>query len=279
MVVRATPGMTASAGAELSELAWALRSHVGLVRDGNEDCVAVHAPDAGDPDAVRGPVLVVADGMGGHAAGEVASRLAVRAVVSEWTTSRSGTPRQAMRSAVRAANGIVFGASLDADTRGMGTTLTALALAGDEAIVAHVGDSRAYRVRSGACEQMTADHSRVGEMVRAGLLTPEQAAGHPARSQLTRCLGHEPAVQVDVSRFSARRDDAFVLCSDGLWDLVAPAEIATAVTALGPDAAADALIGTALDRGAPDNVTVIVARIVGAPTAFAWPHRRWPLFG
>lgn len=278
MAVGSTSGMSASAGAELSELAWALRSHVGLVRDGNEDCVGVHAPAADDPDALRGPVLVVADGMGGHAAGEVASRLAVRAVISEWTTSRSGTPRQALRSAVRAANGIVFGASLDAETRGMGTTLTALAFAGDEAIVAHVGDSRAYRVRGGACEQLTTDHSRVGEMVRAGLLTPEQASGHPSRSQLTRCLGHEPAVQVDVSRFSARRGDVFVLCSDGLWDLVPHAEIAAAAAAA-PAEAADTLIRIALERGAPDNVTVVVARLVEEPTTFAWPHRRWPLFG
>lgn len=275
MAVSATSGMTASAGAECAGLAWALRSHVGRVRDGNEDCVGVHSPSPDDPDALRGPIFVVADGMGGHAAGEVASRLAVRSVISEWTTNRSGTPRQAIRAAVRSANGIVFGASLDAETRGMGTTVTALALAGDEAIVANVGDSRTYRVRGGVCEQLTTDHSRVAEMVRAGLISPGQAEGHPSRSQLTRCLGHEPAVQVDVTRFAARSGDAFVLCSDGLWDLVRGGEIAAAVAAR-PDEAAEALVAAALERGAPDNVTVVVARLESDPADFAWPKRLWP---
>ena len=275
----ATTGMmTASAAAELTELAWALRSHTGRVRDENEDCVGVYAPREDDVDALRGPVFVVADGMGGHAAGEVASRLAVENVISSWTMSSSGAPHQALRSAVRAANGVVFGASLDRDTRGMGTTLTALALAGDEGIVAHVGDSRAYQVRDGDCSQITADHTRVGEMVRTGLITPEQAAHHPARSQLTRNLGHEPAVQVDISRFAVKLNDCFVLCSDGLWDLVSRREIAQAVAAE-PAQAAESLIHTALDRGAPDNVTAIVVRITAEPIVLpARPWQRWSLF-
>jgi PPM family protein phosphatase len=273
-----TPGMSAAAGAELSEISWALRSHPGMVRDENEDCVGVYAPNDDDVDALRGPIFVVADGMGGHAAGEVASRLAVETVISTWTTSSSGAPHQTLRSAVRAANGTVFGASLDQETRGMGTTLTALALAGAEGIVANVGDSRTYLVRDAECSQLTADHSRVGEMLRAGLITPEQAAHHPARSQLTRSLGHEPAVQVDVSRTDLKCGDAFVLCSDGLWDLVSRREIAEVVSAP-PGQAAEALVRAALERGAPDNVSAIVVRIVAEPTAFAArPWQRWLLF-
>jgi serine/threonine protein phosphatase PrpC len=273
-----TPGMTASAGADLSEISWALRSHTGRVRDENEDCVGVYAPHEDDDDALRGPIFVLADGMGGHAAGEVASRLAVETVISSWTTSSTGAPHQTLRNAVRSANGTVFGASLDQDTRGMGTTLTALALAGPEGIVANVGDSRTYLVRDGECSQLTSDHSRVGEMLRAGLITPEQATHHPARSQLTRNLGHEPAVQVDITRTPISQGDVFVLCSDGLWDLVSRREIAEAVSAA-PGPATEALVATALERGAPDNVSAIAVRIVGEPTAFAAkPWQRWSLF-
>ena len=142
----------------------------------------------------------------------------------------------------------------------MGTTVTALALVGDEAleaVIGHVGDSRAYRVRHGQCEQLTADHSRVGEMLRMRLITPEQAKTHPARSQLSRSLGGEPAVQVDIVRNPVMPKDAFVLCCDGVWDLVSMREIAHA-TAKGAVDGAEELIALALDRGAPDNVTVVV---------------------
>jgi PPM family protein phosphatase len=255
--VTTIPGLI-SAHADLDELSWAFRSHPGRLRPDNEDCVGAYAPAEL---AERGALFVVADGMGGHAAGEVASRLAVESVLQNWTTSTAATS-QALRSAVRSANGTVFGASLDNEHRGMGTTLTALALAGREAIVAHVGDSRAYHVRNGQCSQLTADHSRVGEMLRMRLITPEQAANHPARSQLTRSLGFTPSVQVDLVRADLLPDDAFVLCSDGLWDLVSRADIAEAVATAPPDEAAETLLAQALERGAPDNVTVVVVRVL-----------------
>ena len=250
------PG-TSSAQSESSKYSWALRSHPGRERTDNEDFVGAYAP--AEPDA-RGSLFVVCDGMGGHAAGEVASRLAVETVVENWVGSTGGAAHQLMRSAVRSANSIVFSASLDAETRGMGTTLTALALVGDEAleaVIGHVGDSRAYRVRHGQCEQLTADHSRVGEMLRMRLITPEQAKTHPARSQLSRSLGGEPAVQVDIVRNPVMPKDVFVLCCDGVWDLVSMREIAHA-TAKGAVEGAEELIALALDRGAPDNVTVVV---------------------
>ena len=250
------PG-TSSAGAESPGVVWALRSHPGRVREENEDFVGAYAPhDGGD----HGAVFVVADGMGGHAAGEVASRIAVETVLQTWVGGPVARPGQALRSASRAANTAVFAASMDRECRGMGTTLVSLALIGGEAFVTNVGDSRAYHVRAGTCSQLTVDHSRVGEMLRMRLITPEQAANHPARSQLTRSLGGEPAVQVDLVRQELVAGDVFVLCSDGLWDLVSRREISQTVK-LAPAEAAESMIETALERGAPDNVTVVVARI------------------
>jgi serine/threonine protein phosphatase PrpC len=152
-------------------------------------------------------------------------------------------------------------------------------MAGREAVVAHVGDSRCYHIRSGACTQLTSDHSRVGEMLRLGLITPEQAASHPARAQLTRAVGTDPIVQVDLVRVSVRPGDLFVLCSDGLWDLVARHElVAAAASAVGgggglAEVASD-LVALALGRMASDNVTVVLVKIVSLPAAVAAVGRR-----
>jgi protein phosphatase len=218
-------------------------------------------------------MFVVADGMGGHAAGEVASRIAVETVLGTWTTGPAGKPQQALRAAVRAANVAVFAASMDQGRRGMGTTLTAMALADGEALIGHVGDSRAYLVRGKRCSLLTSDHSRVGEMLRMRLITPEQAAHHPARSQLTRSLGGEPAVQVDLVRSPLVKDDAFVLCTDGVWDLVSMQDIAEIVSSHSPDEAAEALVDAALLKGAPDNITAIVVRSLAEPSAPAPAER------
>lgn len=241
-----------------ANLSWALRSHRGVIRSENEDFVGAHAPKfAGE----CGPLFVVADGMGGHAAGEVASRIAVETLLESWTNNQKGQVHQTLRAAVRTANTEVFSASLDRACRGMGTTLTALALAGNQACIGHVGDSRAYLVRDNKCLQMTSDHSRVAEMLRMRLITPEQAAKHPARSQLTRSLGATPGVQVDVERTNIVPGDTFVLCSDGLWDLISRQEIAEATNTADVDETAKILLKSALERGAPDNVTVIAVRI------------------
>ncbi len=149
----------------------------------------------------------------------------------------------------------------------MGTTLLGLALGGNEAVVAHVGDSRAYLARGESCTQLTNDHSRVGEMLRMRMISPEQAANHPARSQLTRSLGADPFVQVDVVRQVIRRHDTLVLCSDGLWDVVSRPEIAeigeqlaagTVPTSL---EAADRLVRLAIERGSTDNVSAVLVHL------------------
>jgi protein phosphatase len=251
----------------LAKLSWALRSEPGEVRPHNEDFAGAFAPTIPDDAWDRGPLFVLADGLGGHAAGEVASRGAVEAALKAWTIGSPAAPHQALRAAVRAANVAVFDAALEVGRRGMASTFTALTLAGRQAIVAHVGDSRCYLIRRGTCSQLTNDHSRVGEMLRAGLLTPEQAAVHPARSMITRTVGTEPSVQIDLIRQDTEAGDTFVLCSDGLWDVVARHDIADVAAAVGSAEvptvaeAADRLIDLALARHTPDNVTVLVVRV------------------
>ncbi|MGH2719224.1 MAG: PP2C family protein-serine/threonine phosphatase [Actinomycetota bacterium] len=252
--------MTGGGATQLLE--WAYICDLGTGRDNNEDYAGAVAPESGDP------LFVVADGMGGHAAGEVASRIAVNTMLAQWS-SGGGAAHQRLRSAVRAANVAVFDASHEAGRRGMGSTLTALAVSGREVAIGHVGDSRCYLVRQGQASQLTADHSRVGEMLRMRLITAEQAARHPARSMLTRSLGTDPTVQPDLIRHPAEVGDTYVLCSDGLWDSVGRAEIAEIVTggeeagATAPAQATAALIELALKRDAPDNVTVAVIRLLG----------------
>jgi serine/threonine protein phosphatase PrpC len=255
---------------------WAYISDPGSARESNEDYAGAIVPE--DTDAV--PLFVVADGMGGHAAGEVASRLAVETVLTTWQSAGSGAAHQRLRSAARAANVAVFDAGQHAERRGMGCTLTALALAGKEAVIAHAGDSRAYLVRGGQASQLTADHSRVGEMLRMRLITAEQAARHPARSMLTRSLGTDPVLQIDLTRQPTELGDTYVLCSDGIWDVVGRAEIAAIAstepagdddTSRPPSEAAAALIELALKRDAPDNITVAVIRLLAHGPA---PGRR-----
>jgi len=253
--------------AVLGKLSWALVSDPGKVRPHNEDFAGAYAPTTPDDSWDRGPLWVLADGMGGHSAGEVASRLAVETLLTQWGKGTPSAPATALRNGVRAANGAVFDAGREYSRRGMGTTLCALTLAGTEAIIANVGDSRAYRVRGGECTQLTTDHSRVADMLRMRMISPEQAATHPARSMLTRSLGADLMVQPDLVKEPIRRDDTFVLCSDGIWDVISRADLAEVAGAIGqpalptPAAAAEQLVETAIDRGATDNVTVVVVRV------------------
>ena len=266
-----------------------MRSHAGSARPENEDFAGVHASTAPDDAWTRPPLFVVADGMGGHSAGEIASRLAVETAIARWESRVFGNAAKDLRSAVRDANLAVIDAGDAPERRGMGTTLTALTLSGLEACVAHVGDSRAYLVRAHSCTQVTSDHSRAADMLKMKLITTEQATSHPARSQLTRSLGENPLVQIDFHRQNIERGDTWVLCSDGVWDVVGPNDIAGIVGAIGTDAklgnvgdAAAALVEMAMDRGSADNVTAVVVQVTsnrpippeGRPTLF----RRRPAF-
>jgi protein phosphatase len=270
---------TLAAHGVLAKLSWALRSESGPVRESNEDFAGTFAPTTPDDAWDRGPLFVVADGMGGHAAGEVASALAVEAAIAAWTRGSPGPPPQAVRAAVRAANTAVYDAAVEPGHHGMGTTLVGATLAGHQAIVGHVGDSRAYLVRGDECSQLTADHSRVGEMVRMRLLSPEEAAQHPARSQLTRSLGFDVGVQVDLTRAAIEQGDALVLCTDGVWDLVARPEMAELTGRVREGGTAldlcDAIVELALKRGAADNVTVVAVVVTSSLPVPAAGGRRF----
>jgi PPM family protein phosphatase len=212
------------------------------------------------------PLFAIADGMGGAQAGEVASGLAA-AVLEEATgdgpSSEKGEERVA--SLIREANRRVFQrSSEDAATSGMGTTMTVALLdnADDTIAFGHVGDSRAYRVRGGELEQLTDDHSLVGELVRSGRLSPEEAESHPQRSVITRALGTEPGVDVDTFTVEAEPGDIYLLCSDGLTDMISPGDILAAVEASDDlEDAARALVGAANAGGGEDNITVVLFEI------------------
>lgn len=210
------------------------------------------------------PLFAIADGMGGAQAGELASRVAA-AAIEETAVEASG--EEGLVVIVRTANARVFERALqDPAVAGMGTTAT-VALVDEEAgtiALAHVGDSRAYRYREGVLEQLTSDHSLVGEMVRSGRLTEDEAAVHPHRSVITRALGTEPEVEVDTSTIDVAPGDLILLCSDGLSAMVRDDEIARVVGASGgdPTVAGEELVRAANAAGGDDNVTVVLFELV-----------------
>jgi protein phosphatase len=209
----------------------------------------------------RAPVFVVADGMGGAQAGEVASRIAVEAFAQGLPDG--GTPEERLKRRAEEANLRIFEVSrTERDTSGMGTTLTAAYLDGSDLAIAHVGDSRAYLFRDGKLKRLTQDHSLVDELVRRGKLTEEQAAEHPQRSIITRALGPEPTVEVDTWTYPVREGDVLLLCSDGLTSMVSEERVQQVLAAVSPlDAAAQALIDEANAAGGRDNITVLLFRI------------------
>ncbi|MFN8111947.1 MAG: Stp1/IreP family PP2C-type Ser/Thr phosphatase [Solirubrobacterales bacterium] len=215
----------------------------------------------------RAPLFAVADGMGGAQAGEVASRMAVEAF--ERVDETSAAPEEVLRRTAQDANRAIFDlAQGDSSRSGMGTTLTAALLHGDEISFGHVGDSRAYVFREGKLKQITNDHSLVEELRRQGKLTRDQAAEHPQRSVITRALGPEPNVEVDTMTFSARPGDIFLLCSDGLTTMLDDEDVA-AVLAREENLpmAGRRLIRAANDRGGRDNITVVLFRLETADAA------------
>ena len=242
----------------------AIVSETGRVRPHNEDRArGVHPADAATL-ASKGVLLLVADGMGGHAAGEVASTAAAETVAEAYYASPADLPG-ALHEAFIRANATIWNAGHGADGRaGMGTTCTALVLRGHAAWTAHIGDSRLYRLRRGVVEQLTTDDSVVSELVADGVLTPYEARRHDARNVITRALGIAPRPEVALGGpLAVERGDAFVLTSDGLHDLVEDAEIGAALSGARAHAAASALVALANARGGTDNITVAVA-VVGA---------------
>jgi len=217
--------------------------------------------DNEDSAFARAPVFVVADGMGGAQAGEVASRLAIEAF--EQGLPDGGSPEERLANRVREANQQIYERSrADRGRAGMGTTLTAAYVDDAHVAIAHVGDSRAYLFRDGTLQRLTQDHSLVDELVRRGKLTEEQAAEHPQRSIITRALGPEPDVEVDTWTYPARPGDVILLCSDGLTSMISEERVRDVLGAHDNlDAAADGLIHEANEAGGRDNITVVLFRL------------------
>jgi len=239
------------------------RTDVGIIRSGNEDSFLM-VPDRG--------IFVVADGMGGHAAGEVASEMAVRFVARELGSLRGLADDQVadrMRTAIRAANGAIFQRTLtEHDKRGMGTTVTALVLFETRFLIGQVGDSRAYLYRDGKLIQLTKDHSYVQEQVDAGYLTPEQARSHPYSNVITRCVGANSDVMPDIYLGTVKLGDLFLLASDGLTGMLEDPELAGMLGGEAmPQDRVDTMITEANRHGGLDNITAIIVRIdaVDAP--------------
>jgi protein phosphatase len=234
-------------------------SDVGCQRRNNEDSFGVFQFD----EQWRGCLLVLADGMGGAAAGEVASHLTVETVsdaYAQW--KKKNSPREALSNAIAAANRAVYEqASSETQYEGMGTTCTVAAVTGLDLTLGHVGDSRAYLVRRGAIEQLTKDHTFAAELARVANGRPT-AVPEASSHVLTRCVGAQADVQIDLSDRPWHLEDGavVVLCSDGLSNLVEPEEIQDSVSRMAPAEACEDLVELARSRGGSDNITVIVGR-------------------
>jgi PPM family protein phosphatase len=236
---------------------------VGRKRTANEDNFGTFVP--ADPAVLAhiGALFVVADGMGGHAKGEVASAIAVDTIIATYQESNTPTLGERLVAALRRANAAIWDeASRQVDHAGMGTTVVCGVVVGQELLVSNAGDSRAYLVRLGRAQQLTRDHSWVGEMIALGKLTVAEARRHRMRNVITRCLGGRPDLEVPLyPRQQLISGDALVLCSDGLWGTMTDQEIGLLVSKFPPQMAAERLVALANERGGPDNITVIVVRV------------------
>jgi protein phosphatase len=248
---------------------------VGCRREVNEDRGRIIHPGTPEEAAQKGILAYVADGMGGHAAGEVASQL-VAEVLARAYYKHPGAPPAALQAAFEQANRAVYEASRRDDRwQGMGTTCTALVLRGDQAYCAHVGDSRLYLLREGQLWTLSEDHSVVYEMVKRGLLSKSEARQHDARNVITRALGLHPEVEVTVwnAPLQARVNDRFLLCSDGLHDLVEEDEMREIAASAPPHVAGEQLVARAKQRGGYDNITVGLLWLRPAHTPAGRPER------
>jgi serine/threonine protein phosphatase PrpC len=235
-----------------------LRTDVGKVRSENQDYGTMTVPSEKAP----GQLMIVADGMGGHRGGATASRLAAETVKEQFLSAASNDLSEVLRGALEKANVTIWSqAQSNPDLRGMGTTTSALVVREGKGWFAHVGDSRIYLVRGQEIRQLTDDHSLVASMVREGLLTSQEAENHPRRNVLQRSMGVSEEVEIDVrGPIDLQEGDVFIICSDGLHGVVKEEEMKQ-VARLSVEAAADEFLRRALEKGAPDNVTVIVGRV------------------
>jgi len=246
------------------------RTDVGLKRPHNEDAFAI--VDLGDPSRAwtgevdvsgRRVLLAVSDGMGGHQAGEVASAIVIDTVIKSLTAHAAESPDQALELAVRDANQAVRAAASAQDKQGMGATLTAVVIDGEDAWIAEVGDSRAYLLRNGQLRQLTRDQSFVQMLVDAGAITLEEAKTSPRKNVILQAIGTAPTLTAAIVRLLLRRGDRLLVCCDGLSNELTEAELATIIAEPDPAAASDHAIAAANAHGGNDNITAIIAHVGG----------------
>lgn len=240
------------------------RSEIGYARENNEDKFDFYEPDEAHLLAARGSVYLVCDGMGGHNAGQIASELAAKQFLHAYY-HLGGVAQDAARQAVLQAHHYIAEMASKIPSRyGMGTTLTALILKQDEGILVHVGDSRCYRLREGVFEQLSRDQTLVAQLVAQGILTPEQARYHPQRNVIRQAVGvqdpNDP-FEPDIETFPLQAGDRYLLCSDGLNDMVEDAEIEAILRSEPPTRAAWKLMDRALANGGRDNITVLLIHL------------------
>jgi len=257
---------------------WRAVTHQGLMRERNEDSLCAEA------DAEKGPasryLFAVADGVGGHGGGEIASRLAMRSLRDEFHAWKGGAAGRFLDRALRNANQVVFNeAHSQPEFARMQTTLTAVVLEEYSLTIGHVGDCRLYRAREGRVELLTRDHSMANELLKMRLISPEQANGHPGRHQLVRSLGGDPFLRTDIIREEIRSGDTYLLCCDGLWGELSDDDIRAGLQEGNASAACERLVRIALMAGAPDNISAIVFRVAAAGIRAVLPFTLRSLFG
>lgn len=238
----------------------------GLVRERNDDRCAAFVPEDPSLQAERGCLFVLSDGMGGHAAGDVAAEITVQTVQETYFHNGWNGARAKLHDAFLAANEAILRAARHQGREGMGAAAVVGAVIGDRLAIAHMGDCRAYLIHGDRVTHLTSDHSWVQERMNSGRLTAEEARVHPYRNVLTRALGAEATALPDIRETTVGPGDTLVLCSDGLWGLAEDHDFVLTSTVT-HDAAemAQALMDLALSRGGHDNISVIVVRVSGAP--------------
>lgn len=228
------------------------RTHTGKVRASNQDALLLQPGTFG--------LFGVADGMGGHNAGDVASRMAV--LLLSRVLEGAEPTEELLRGGIEEVNQMIYEEQKkDAALSGMGTTMTVIWEDRDRVLLGHVGDSRAYRMRAGKITQISQDHSMVGELVRDGLITAEQALRHPYRNVITRALGASEDIQVDVLALDKQRGDKYLLCSDGLSEYVRPQQMEALLLRTPLEEAADTFLSLALEGGGRDNISLVLAEV------------------
>lgn len=245
-----------------NSVAYRAVTHRGLVRLHNEDAFCVLTKE-------NRTLFAIADGLGGHRGGSIASEMAIEAIKNEFTKWQGNSGDRFVIKAIQKANQEVFSAAQShPELFNMQTTVTVVALEKNSLAIGHVGDCRLYRVRNGRVIVLTKDHSQAAELLRLHLILPEEASQHPGRHQLTRSVGSSPFLRVDLIKDKTNPGDSFILCSDGLWSEVSNDIIKDALSEEDIKQSLEELVGMALNAGAPDNITGIVLR-VGEINGFA----------